>query len=84
MNNQENIIKTIETATGLSGLGFNRAILAYANFLGLDATKGFNSALMQILKANTPSTQPDLNGLLAAYSAVNFDGNVNSINDLTF
>lgn len=82
MTNQENIIRTIQIATSTSGLDYNRAIFALATFRSLSYTD-FNSALIAILKNSLSSARNDLSGLLAEYSAVHFDGNVNSINDLT-
>lgn len=80
--NQENIIATIETQLGLSGLNYNEAIMQLATNTGITATD-INSMLAQYLALATGSTETNINGLLSAYATLYFDGNINAINSLT-
>ena len=43
----------------------------------------FNGAFIEYLRSILSSTKTDINDLLAQYSQLYFDGNVNSINDLS-
>jgi len=75
--NQENIVATIETLLGLSGLNYNEAIMLLAADQGIAVTN-FNSMFEQYLQGVLSSSTTNLPSLLAEYAAINFDGNVNS------
>lgn len=80
--NQENIIATIETKLGLSGLNYNEAIMELCRDAGV-ADSNFNAMFAEYLSIATGVTESNINGLLSAYANEFFDGNVNDINDLS-
>lgn len=80
--NQESIIAAIVTKLSLSGrLTYNEAIMELCKNYGISDTD-FNSMYAQYLSIASGSSQDNINGLLAAYSSLFFDNNVNSINDI--
>ena len=80
--NQENIIATAQTALSLTGLNYNQAIMELAKDAGV-TNANFNGAFIEYLQIKLTSSKTNINDLLAEYSATNFDGNINSINDFT-
>ena len=82
--NQENIIATINTKFGLSNpnITYTEALFTLFQEEGVTNTE-FNGAFIEYLQLVLSSSKTDINGLLAEYSALHFDGNVNSINDLS-
>lgn len=82
--NQEEIIAAAETLTSGSDYDYVKAIYEMALSENPSITNtNINGALIEYLQAKLGSANTNINGLLAEYSAINFDGNVNSINDLT-
>ena len=84
MTNQGNIIETIKTKFGLTNLSltYTEALFILFQEQGITNTE-FNSAFIEYLQSVLSSSKTNITDLLAEYSQVNFDGNVNSINDLS-
>ena len=80
--NQENIIATIETEVGETGLNYNEAIIRLSQYHGFSGND-FSSYFIQYLQMATATSLTNLPSLIAKYAELNFDGNVNSINDYT-
>ncbi len=82
--NQENIIATIKTKFGLDNnyLTYTEALFTLFQEQGVTNTE-FNGAFIEYLRSVLSSSKTDLNDLLALYAQTYFDGNVNSINDLS-
>ena len=82
--NQENIIATINTKFGLTNpsIAYTEALFTLFQEQGITNTE-FNGAFIEYLKSILSSTKNNINDLLAEYSQLHFDGNVNSINDLS-
>lgn len=82
--NQESIISNAETATSGTGYDYVEAIFQMAvNNAPSITNTNINGALIEYLQSKLSSSTTNINGLLAEYSAANFDGNVNSIKNLT-
>jgi hypothetical protein len=82
--NQENIIATINTKFGLTNpsITYTEALFTLFQEQGITNTE-FNGAFIEYLRSVLSSSKTNINDLLAEYSALHFDGNVNSINDLS-
>lgn len=80
--NQENIIATIEAEILETGLNYNQAIMKLAEYHGFSGND-FSSLFIQYLQMATDTSETNLPSLIAKYAELNFDGNVNSINDFT-
>jgi hypothetical protein len=84
MTNQENIISTIKIKFGLDNLSLTYVEALFTLFQeeGVTNTE-FNGAFIEYLQSVLSSSKTNINDLLAEYSQLHFDGNVNSINDLS-
>jgi len=82
--NQENIIATINAKFGLSNpsITYTEALFILFKEQGITNTE-FNGAFIEYLRSILSSSKTDINDLLAEYAILRFDGNVNSINDLS-
>ena len=82
--NQENIIATINAKFGLTNpsITYTEALFTLFQEKGVTNTE-FNGAFIEYLQLALSSSKININDLLAEYSALHFDGNVNSINDLS-
>ena len=84
MTNQGNIIESIKTKLGLTdlSLGYESALFALFRSAGVTNTE-FNGAYIEYLQLALGSSKTNITDLLAEYSQLFFDGNVNSINDIS-
>jgi len=82
--NQENIIAAINAKFGLSNasITYTEALFTLFQEQGITNTE-FNGAFIEYLRSVLSSSKTNINDLLAEYSTLHFDGNVNSINDLS-
>jgi hypothetical protein len=82
--NQENIISAINAKFGLSNpnITYTEALFTLFQEEGITNTE-FNGAFIEYLRLVLSSSKTNINDLLAEYSQLHFDGNVNSINDLS-
>jgi hypothetical protein len=84
MTNQSNIIATINSSLGLSNasITYEQALFALFSSAGVTNTE-FNGAYIEYLQLALGSSKTNITDLLAEYSQLFFDGNVNSINDIS-
>lgn len=82
--NQGNIIATINAKFGLTNpsITYTEALFTLFQEEGVTNTE-FNGAFIEYLQLVLSSSKTNINDLLAEYSALHFDGNVSSINDLS-